>query len=64
MRDSDICVVSPCTHSLGLVPDIQLEGWENGLLSTEMAQAMLSGCIVAMTPPQIHHGELIVSCVM
>jgi hypothetical protein len=51
----------PCTKPLPFLHTgvliIQFEGWENGLLTADMSQAMLSGCIVAMTEPQIQHGQ-------
>ncbi|WVQ85737.1 hypothetical protein IAT38_007904 [Cryptococcus sp. DSM 104549] len=34
------------------------EGWQDGLLDERMAQALLSGCIVATVPPQSAHDVL------
>lgn len=38
--------------------DIEFEGWQDGVLDTRIAQAMLSGCLVAAVPPDVEYGTL------
>jgi hypothetical protein len=57
MRSSGICIVWFQYKDSGWHADGQFEGWEMGILTVEMAQAMLSGCVVAMAPPQVYYGQ-------
>jgi len=60
MRSSGICIVCFIMMFSSRGSDKQFEGWETGILTPDMAQAMLSGCVVAMASPQVHHGELLI----
>jgi len=41
----------------------QFEGWQNGLLDRNVAQALLSGCVVAMVPSEVESGAFCLACV-
>ena len=54
MRESGVCLVSR-PHPASTYT--QFEGWSSGILDERIAQAMLSGCVVAAVQPDVQHGE-------